>query len=301
MIKHTRFKVMLLAAGSALLLGAPAGFAEDANSFAQFSTAAETSSVAVDYRPIAQLTEAFGGEQRGRMKISYAALEQQGEAFMTTYMRYLSGIEVSSLSRDDQLAYWLNTRNMLVMDAMADSRSRRRMSSARGTPEAPGEMWTEKRITVQGVELSIHDIEKNIILANFADKPNVIFGLYQGANGGPEFPAKGFSAAGIDAELEEAGRKYVNSRNGLKVRGKKAQIPAIYDWYTADLFAGDEGAARTHLASLASEKKATKLAAATQFTSRKFSYSSDELIIRQQQNLSAARSSGGGGGGGGGS
>lgn len=301
------FKVALLAAGSAFLMGAPAGFAEDAASFAKFSTAAETSSLEVSYEPIAQFTKAFGDEQRGRVKIAYAAVEQQGEDFMKRYMRYLSAVPVSSLSRHDQLAYWLNTRNMLVMEAMSDSRSRRRMKTARGTPDAPGDMWTDKRIKVEGVELSIHDIEKNIILANFSDNPNVIFGLYQGTSGSPEFPKHGFSGLRLEAELEAAGREYVDSRNGLILNRSKAKVPAIYGWYAADVFGGDKAVARTHLAGLLSPGNAEQFKAATQFSTREFNYSSDELVLRQQGLPTggaggfAGAGGGGGGGGGGGS
>lgn len=309
MFIQNSFKAVLLAAGSAMLLGSPVGFAEDAADFAKFSSASQVSSVNVDYRPISQFTAAFGEERRGRMQIAYAAVAQQGEAFMKTYMGYLAKVPVSSLSRDDQLTYWLNTRNMLVMEAMTDSRSRRRMKDARGTPDAPGDMWTRKRITVEGIDLSIHDIEENIILANFAGRPNVIFGLYQGTSTGPEFPAKGFSAANLDAELDAAGRTYIASRNGLKLNRSKAQLPAIYGWYSEAVFGGDEGVARAHLASLLDAEDAANFNNATQFETRSFSYASDELIIRQQPNLNdgggfaggGGFGGGGGGGGGGGS
>lgn len=311
MTSRKAFKAILLAASSMVLLSTPTGFAEETADFAKFQTSAEVSSIDVDYGPIGKFSSAFGDEQRGRTKISYAAVEQQGKAFMKTYMNYLERVNVSALSRDDQLAYWLNTHNMLVMEAMADSKSRRRMTAARGTLAAPGPMWSEKRITVDGTELSLHDIEKYIVAANFADKPNAIFGLYQGTSGGPAFPADGFTGANLDAELEAAGKDYLKSRNGLKVRKTKAQIPALVDWFAEDIYGGDQEAMKAHLASLASSKTAPKLAAVTQFEARKFSYSSDELVIRQQGVGAGADGagrigggtgfSGGGGGGGGGS
>ena len=312
MLVRKTFKIAMLAAGSALIMGAPAGFADEAAGVAKFSTASEVSAYQVDYSPIAKFTNAFATTERGRTKIAYAAVADQGKGFMKTYKRYLSGVPVSQLTRNDQLAFWLNTRNMMVVDAMVNSKSRRRMSNLRGTPEAPGKMWTEKLITVEGVELSLQDIEKDIILANFADNPNVIFGLYQGTKASPTFPAKGFSAANVNAELEALGREFLDSRSGVKIRRSKAEVPAIIDWYSADVFGGDQAAARVHVASLLDSENATKFNAATQFETRKFSYSSDEFIIRQQRptgdsfSSSSANTGGssfgdGGGGGGGGS
>lgn len=275
-------KVFLLTATSITLLAAPATYAADVGSFDKFSTSSPTSSVNVDYSPIKQFSSTFGRQERGRTKISYAAVEQQGVRFLNVYMSRLAAVQVSSLSRDDQLAYWLNTHNMLVMQAMVDSGAgaRRNMDSARGTPDAPGKMWTQKRITVQGTDLSLHDIEKNIIVANFADKPNAVFGLYQGTKGSPAFMADGFNGASLDADLAAAGKAHL--KNNLKVKGSKAQIPAVMHWYAADLFDGDQDALRAQLVGLSSSKNAKKLSAATEFEPRKFSYASDELIIRQQ-------------------
>jgi len=291
-------KTILLTATSVAFFAAPAAFAADPGSFDKFATSAPTSSVNVDYTPIQQFSNAFGQERSGRTKISYSAVEQQGQRFLNLYMQRLASVQVSSLSRNDQLTYWLNTHNMLVMQAMTDSKARRDMSKARGTADAPGPMWTQKRITVQGVELSLHDIEKNIIVANFADKPNAVFGLYQGTKGSPPFKGDGFSAATLDADLAAAGKKHV--KDHLKVKGSKAQIPAVMQWYAADLFDGDQDALRTHMVSLSSDKNAKKLSGVTEFEARKFSYSSDEYVIRQQQASRGSSGNGGFGGGGGG-
>ena len=285
-------KDILFTATAAAVFAAPAAYAADPGSFDKFSTSAPTSSVTVDYSPIKQFSEAFGREDRGRTKISYAAVEQQGQNFLTAVMARFAAVQVSSLSRDDQLAYWLNTHNMLVMQAMTDSKARRNMSTARGTADAPGEMWTKKRITVQGTDLSLHDIEKNIIVANFADKPNAVFGLYQGTKGSPAFKGDGFHGATLDADLAAAGQAHV--KNYLKVKGSKAQIPAVIYWYAADLFGDDQDALRAQLVSLSSEKNAKKLSDVTQFEARKFSYSSDELIIRRQTAYEGEEDIGGG-------
>lgn len=292
-------KVLLLTATSAGLLAAPPAFAASTGTFSQFSKSTTTSSVDVDYTPISQFSKAFGVEERGRTKISYSAVEQQGQNFLRVYLNRLSNVPVSSLSRNDQLAYWLNTHNMLVMQAMTDPKARRDMKKARGTADEPGAMWTQKRITVQGVELSLHDIEKNIVVANFADKPNAVFGLYQGTKGSPPFKNAGFRGATLDADLAEAGQAHL--KKNFKAKGSKAQIPAVMQWYAADLFGGDNEALRTHLISLSSEKNAKKLTDVTEFEARKFSYSSDEFVARQQIAYSGGGFSGGTDDGGGGS
>lgn len=290
-------KALLLTATSTVLLGAPSAFAASSDLFAQFNSSTATSSIDVDYSPMKQFSDTFGRNERGRTKISYSAVEQQGQRFLDTYLSRLESVPVSSLSRNDQLAYWLNTHNMLVMQAMTDPKARRDMKKARGTADAPGPMWTQKRITVQGVDLSLHDIQKNIIVANFADKPNAVFGLYQGTKGSPSFMGDGFNGATLDADLAEAGKAHL--KKNFKVKGSKAQIPAVMQWYAADLFDGDNDGLRMHLISLSSEKNMKKLANVSDFEARKFSYSSDEFVVRQQVSSSGGTGGGGFSGGGG--
>ena len=294
-------KTVLLGASAALLLGGPLAIAETISSteVEQLTQASETSQLAVSYQPIADFNNVFATEQRGRMKIAYAAVATDGAQFMAQYTQYLSNIPVTSLSRDDQLAYWLNTRNWLVVEAMAESRNRRRVSQHRGTAAEPGAMWTEKRITVEGVELSIDDIERGIIMTSFNDDPNVLYGLYQGSTGGASFPKEAFTGAEVRTQLEESGREFVNSRSGVKASRSKIQVPAIYDWYSEALFGGDTEARNAHLLSLSNETRAARFATATEFKSRKYTYAHEEFTVRQQ-GASAGNTGGGGGFGGGG-
>lgn len=266
----------------------------------KFAASAATSQAQVDYRPIGQFTDAFCTVERSRVQCAYDAMGQQGERFLNRYESYLSNVPVSRLSKDDQLAYWLNTRNMLVVHAIAESKSRRSLKDGRGTFAAPGEMWTKKRISVEGVELSIQDIESDILLANF-DDANLIYGMYQGTKGGPAMQKTGFTGDSVHADLAALGKSFVNSRNGVRVKKGKADINAIYDWYGPALFDGDDAKFKAHLASHATGKRASGLSGVAEFKTAKFSYSTDNFIIRQQS--AAARTGGGtiGGAGGGGS
>lgn len=300
MARKLSFKQALFVAGAALVFGAPTALAQDAN-FAKFEVAAETSGYNVEYKPLNDFMGAYSREERGRTKLAYASFGDTGTRFLRQYVGYLDGVPVTSLTRDEQLAYWLNTRNILIVQGMAEARNRRKVKAQRGTFAAPGDFWTTKRIEVQGEQLSIDDIERNIILANFADNPNVIYGLYQASDGGASMPNKAYTAATVDGQLEELGRKFINSSKGVKIRRSKVQIPEIYSWYSDAVFGGDQDALNAHLTGLMAAKTVEKFSKASQFESRSFGYSSDELVIRQQQQSASGAGGGGGGGGGGGS
>lgn len=266
---------------------------------ASLTTSAETSALEVDYKPIEAFTDAFGIKRGGRTQIAYGAIKPQGEEFLEAYVAYLGAIPVSVLNRDDQLAYWLNLRNILVLQAMSEDGNRPKMSRNRGTANEPGEMWTQKRVTVDGHPLSIDDIERRILIAHWADTPDVIFGLYQGTRGGAALPVDGFDGATVHAELAELGRDFVNSSLGVRVRRGKAQIPEIFDWYDEALFGGDSDALTAHLAGLADDRLAADLASAREIKTRKYNYRVEEHILRQQripQSVTRSRGVGAGSG-----
>lgn len=266
-----------------------------ANSISEkFSASSETSEHRVDYRPIGQFTDAFCTETSRRTACAFDAIGQQGREYLTRYSAYLQQIPVSELDENDQLAFWLNTRNVLILHAIAEANNKRSLRSARGTFEAPGEMWTEKRITIEGVELSIDDIERYILLANF-DTPNIIYGLYQGTKGGPPLAPSGFTGETVLDDLEQMGQAFVDSRTGVRVRRNRVDISAIYDWYSEALFGGDEASLRDHLISLSSDNPAEALAGDTALQTTRFNYSTDNHVIRQQS--PAARTGGSFGGG----
>lgn len=294
----SRLKSLKAISVMALLATAAAPALADDDIAAKFSNSVATSQVQVEYSPIDQFIGAFCDENSGRVQCAYDAMGQQGDRYLTRFETYLSRVPVSRLSKDDQLAYWLNTRNMLVVHAIAESRSRK-LTKARGTFAAPGEMWTKKRITVEGVELSIQDIERDILLASF-DDPNLIYGMYQGTKGGPAMHNTGFTGSSVHADLEKLGQSFVNSRSGLRVSKSKANINAIYDWYGDALFDGDDAKFKAHLASLAKGKRASGLNNVSEFKSAKFSYSVDNFVVRQQSPASRAAGGVTGGGVGGG-
>ena len=237
----------------------------------------------IDYSPIDQLYSAVSVEKGERLNFRYDVLRGEGLQFLDSFAEVLASFTPTSLSRNEQLAYWLNLRNLLVIRAIASEHKGRNLKNARGDFANPGEMWTRERISVEGVSLSIHDIEKEIILANWSS-PEVLYGLYQGVKGGPAFaPPENFSGATVDQQLRERGEHYINSRRVLRVRNRDVRAPAIYSWYSAVLFENSDQAVIAHLQTYAKEKLAEALSGAEALSFAKMNYGIDEEQVRQQQ------------------
>lgn len=259
---------------------------------------APVSTVRPDYEPYARFMRAFTTSQAGRRVVAYNAVEMSGREFLDAYIGYLEEFPIDQLSAADQRAFWLNLRNLAVVRAVALERRRGNLAPARGTGANPGPLWTAPSVEVRGLALSIEDLERRVLLARWPE-PATLYGLYQGAVGGPELPEAAFEGASAPAALEAAGRTYLSDRRTLRVKGESARVGEFYGWYAAAVGLDQDGALLAHLRSLADGRAAKALAGATSVQADlSFDYRADEFVMREPQLPASAGFSGAGGGGG---
>lgn len=248
----------------------------------RFAARAETSAAVPDYAPLEKYVEVFGVSSGKRLKFNFAASREEGSAFLRQYAEFLSEVVPPTLASDDQLAYWLNLRNVLVLAHLSEKGGRADMKEDRAAGGTPGPAWTAKAVTVDGVALSIDDIERGIILANWKD-PRVLYGLYQGSAGGPSAQRKAFRGPTVWADLEAAASSYLQTTAGIQLTKRGAEVSAVFDWYSAALFGGDEAALRAHLVERIPERAQAKFAAAPAIAYKPFNYKPDSFLPRSAQ------------------
>lgn len=271
------FRRISVAVG-AIALAVAIPLSASAEGLEKFAARAETSASAVDYAPLDEYLDVFGVPASKRLKFKFDKSQDVGTKYLRQYTEQLSTNSPATLSGDDQLAYWLNLRNALVLAHLSESGGRANMKKDRGEGQAPGAAWTAKTVTIDGVALSIDDIERGVILANWKD-PRVVYGLYQGTAGGPPAERKAFRGETVWDELTAVGRKYMTSY-GFELTKKSAEVSAIFDWYGADLFGGDEAALRAHLSTLITHGARINLEKTASIAYNEFSYKPETYVER---------------------
>lgn len=181
----------------------------------------------VDYRPEVQFGQNYSLQDGARRPVAYPLVRGHGLSFLARYTGYLENQDVTKLDRDAQLAYWLNVRNLLVVQAIADLGPGSDIAQDRGTADQLGPVWTQPRFTIGDVTGSIDDIERRILIKGW-DDPRILYGLYQGTVNGPAFSAMAFEAQAVYAQLDGAAKQFVNSRAGVRVSRGKARISPIF-------------------------------------------------------------------------
>ncbi len=271
-----------LAAMGALFASASLPYAASAEGLEKFAARAEASAIGVDYAPLDSYIDAFGDSAGKRVRFNFAASKDEGTDFLRRYATFLARFSPASLAGDDQLAFWLNLQNTLVLAHLSERGGRADMKKDRGDGKTPGAAWTAKVVTVDGVQLSIDDIERGVILANWKD-PRVLYGLYQGSAGGPSAARKAFRGMTVWSDLEAAGERFLESSTNFQVTKTAVEVSAIFDWYSDELFVGDDAALRAHLSITVPDRLRVKFEATPVISYKAFSYKPDNVVQRTVQ------------------
>ena len=158
-------------------------------------------------------------------------------------------LDIPALPRSEQLAYWLNLHNVLVIKGISDRYPTGAPSRLKGKDGLS--FHDTKRVTVDGTALSLRDIREDIVYRNWSN-PMVIYGFFHGDIGSPSIQRKAFTSDSLNATLRFSANEFVNSLRGFHIDGRKARISRHYQDAAPYYFRNFDDDVRTHLSSLMS-------------------------------------------------
>ncbi|EAQ27896.1 hypothetical protein NAP1_09887 [Erythrobacter sp. NAP1] len=205
----------------------------------------------------------YGHTSRYRLegsRIMFSFLDADIRASFTEYRRDLESVadqvDIQSLSRNEQLAYWINLHNVAMIEQIADAWPVRQPRDIKigGVP-----LDEARFITVEGIAMSPRDIREKIVFANWSD-PKVMYGFWRGEIGGPSIQREAFNADNVARLLDRGARDFVNSLRGTQKTGSTLQVSELYQEAAPFFFDNFEADLRAHIALYADEDTATLLA-----------------------------------------
>ena len=165
-------------------------------------------------------------------------------------------IDLQSLSRNEQLAFWINLHNVAMVEKISTEWPLRQPRRNK----VDGQLISDQKfITVEGVALSPRDIREKIVYPNWKD-PRVIYGFWLGDIGGPSIQREAFTGENVGRLLTRSAREFVNSLRGTQKLGSELQVSTLYDEVASFYFPDFEADVRAHLAQFASDDVAKILA-----------------------------------------
>lgn len=161
-------------------------------------------------------------------RVAYDLFSEDFAAALTEYRKELeqvgTGLDIATLSRNEQLAFWLNLHNVAIIEQIATAYPVIIPSQIMidGVPlhDAPF-------IEVSGVKMSPRDIRTRIVYPNWSDS-RVIYGFFHGDIGGPMIQPMEFNRYNVGLLLQENAVEFVNSLRGVELRGDTLHVSTLY-------------------------------------------------------------------------
>jgi hypothetical protein len=207
----------------------------------------------------------------GVNRVKYAAwvANASDRAGLDRYITDLQTRRPSTMARGEAMAFWINLYNAVTVKVILDrypvTSIREIKSDSFFDPKAYTGPWRTKRVTVEGRQYSLDDIEHVALRPVFKDA-RVHYAVNCASYGCPNLQARIWKAATLDADLDAAARAFINHPRGAMVgAGNKLKVSSIFRWFAED-FGGNDAGVLAHFAAFAGPDLAKALAGGATIT-----------------------------------
>jgi hypothetical protein len=259
----------------ALIFSFPALAAPRAELWAKWQAHDEASIATIDHSAWNRFLQTYvriGSD--GIARIPYAGVSASDRDTLAADLSRLAKIPISTYSRREQFAFWVDLYNELTVKLVLDHYPVANIKEISGGFFSSGP-WDEKLIAIGGEALSLDDIEHRILRPIWRD-PRIHYAINCAALSCPNLQSLAFTTANTEVLLEKAARDYVNHPRGAAVDGGKLTLSSVYVWYAAD-FGGTERGVIEHLMHYARPDLAAAIARLGRISDDRYDWALNDL------------------------
>ncbi|MEM8947826.1 MAG: DUF547 domain-containing protein [Pseudomonadota bacterium] len=248
-----------LALWSMLGLAPAAHAADEQQAFERWRQHDEGSAKRVDHRAWeAFLLNYLRPGDDGVHMVAYGKVRDRDRRALSGYIEAMGEIDIAAYRRSEQMAYWINLYNALIVKLVLDhypiASIRKLERSSAGLKNSP---WNRPLTIIDGVSLSLNDIENRILKPIWND-PRLHYAITCVAVGCPNLQPVPFSGGRLDEQLSEAAMAYVNDPRCIKITESELHVSSLYRW-NIQTFGGSEQGVIQHLMAYAEPDLAMSL------------------------------------------
>ncbi len=238
-----------------------------------FSHSADSHGVTVDHSAWDRLVGEYIRESDGLNLFAYNDVSEADRAQLNGYIEFLQTVAVTALHPDEQYAYWINLYNAVTINVILDHypiESIRDISFSLLT-KGP---WKEPLVTVDGVSLSLDDIEHEILRPVFADS-RIHYAVNCASIGCPNLQNRAFTSDNLQQLLDLAAKQYINHPRAVRIHNDELIVSSIYKWYAED-FGDDESEIIEHILKFATPDLTDQLKGRDEFDDYEYDWMLNE-------------------------
>lgn len=194
------------------------------------STVKPTDARPISYREYDRLLQKYVVD--GRVRYGAWKADAQDKRALADFLAQTNGVRLESLSIDEQKAFWINLYNALTLHAVLE-RYPVKSVNVKAYGELSVATFWDTPYNVAGGRYSLNQIEHDILRPRYND-PRIHFAINCASVGCPLLLSTAWRAEGLDKQLDEATRVYLQSPTGLVREGERVKLSEIFKWYEPD-------------------------------------------------------------------
>lgn len=167
-----------------------------------------------------------GGTADGLVDYDYVHVHRQE---LDAYLERVAQANLANLDPDHLMALLLNAYNALTVRSILDAWPVESIRDVDG-------VWTEAKHTVGGQELTLDEIEHNLLRPFWKD-PRIHFGVNCASMSCAPLPPWAFTGDQVDSQLEERTRAFLSSEDNVRIDGDALLVSKYFEWYGGDFTA----------------------------------------------------------------
>lgn len=167
-------------------------------------------------------------------KVDYTNLHKS--ALINEKIKEIETIDLDSFSsKDEELAFWLNTYNLLVLKGVLKKLAKNQSWKGTTTIFSRFRFFALQKFTVGNKRISLYSIENKILRSKFKD-PRIHFVLNCASTSCPFLPSLLFEEETLDFVLDKFTENFINDNNNVSINEKNNSITLnkIFKWYKSD-------------------------------------------------------------------
>ncbi|MEP6513224.1 MAG: DUF547 domain-containing protein [Parafilimonas sp.] len=159
---------------------------------------------------------------------------KKDKAELDSYLKTLSeNPPQSTWSENEQKAYWINAYNAFTVSLIIQHYPVKSIKDIGGSIYKINTPWDIKFINIGGKKYDLNNIEHSILRKNY-DDPRIHFALVCASVSCPKLRNEAYTSAKLNAQLEDAGRDFLNDKSKNRISADKAELSKYFSWYKAD-------------------------------------------------------------------
>lgn len=159
----------------------------------------------------------------GRM--DYPTLKER-RSELETYLSQVSQVELATLESQELKALLINAYNAITALSILDH------PGVTTIKAIPG-VWDSARHTIGGFQLTLDEIEHNLLRPYFLD-PRIHFAVNCASASCAPLPPEAYRGENLDRQLNEAAHRFLQDAGNVRFEGDTLLLSRYFDWYGQD-------------------------------------------------------------------